>query len=66
MINYCGVYFNYVADMYIIFAATSGIKHYYQKVAEFIDQKDNVGLLTSSGYALRDMIKTQYASIQSM
>ena len=50
--------------MYLIFAATSGKTEYYEKVAEFINQKDNVGELTGSGHALRDLIKKQYASIK--
>ena len=50
----------------MIFAVTSGYMSLYEDFAKFIDQKDNVGLLKGAKNALRNLVKKQYASIESM
>ena len=56
--------------MHIIFAITDPIKGFYQTFAEFIGQKDNVGLLASNVATeqdkLKDLIVQKYDSIKRM
>ena len=59
--------------MNIIFAITGSNEAYYKKFAEFIGQKDNVGLLATVSNSqvtdkdkLKNLIKNQYNSIKSM
>ena len=52
--------------MHVIFAVTSRMISAYENFAEFIGQRDNVGLLTGGGYDLRDLIRKLYASITRM
>ena len=63
---YSYAYFNFVPDMYVIFAVTKAMEPVYKEFAKFIDQKDNVGILTGTESALRDLIQTQYEEIKSM
>ena len=59
--------------MHIIFAITDSTQSIYKEFAEYIGQKDNVGLLpTKAGSAvtdqnrLKDLIAQQYDSIKRM
>ena len=56
--------------MHIIFAITDTTKAFYKTFAEFIGQKDNVGLLASNVAAdkdrLKELIVQQYDSIKRM
>ena len=59
--------------MNIIFAIAGKYEAYYKKLAEFIGQKENVGLLAKVSNSqvtdknkLKNLIKNQYNSIKSM
>ena len=59
--------------MNIIFAIAGKKEGYYKTFAEFIGQKENVGLLATVSNSqvtekdkLKDLIKKQYNSIKSM